>query len=95
MTKNQHIAYGRHSKIPECCIKFFVNGWDKEIIWGWEITPYARAVKVCSFGYVPCPECLGTNNKKEIVDCERDCGRECRQDYQGPEEHMEVFKERP
>lgn len=95
MTKQQHIVYGRHSGIPDCCIQFFIHGWDNEIKWGWEITSYARAVKASSFGYIPCPECLGTNRRVKIVDCERDCGRECRIDYQSDSEHMEVFKNRP
>ena len=88
MTKQQHIEYGRHSGIPECCIMFFVGEWDREIITGWDETPYARAIHKCGFGYVPCPECLGTHNKVKIIDCVREHGRDCRFDYQTTEKEF-------
>jgi hypothetical protein len=30
-----HILYGKHSKIPTCCVSFFVNCWD-DVHWNQE-----------------------------------------------------------
>jgi hypothetical protein len=80
MSRERDIAYGRHSLIPECCIKFYVEEWETE----WKgHTPYGRAVDFSKWmgHYVPCPKCLGEGNLIRIRQCLGDCGRECWRDF--------------
>lgn len=49
------IEYGRHSNIPECCIKFFIKEWQQ--IWPdrWKSKLYFKGYS--HVGYVPCRKC--------------------------------------
>lgn len=71
-----HIKFGRHSRIPECCIYFFLTTWKL-----WEIDTlldrdYRRAMRTLGHnaGYVICPNCLLTNNIQPIHRCYDGCG---------------------
>jgi hypothetical protein len=68
MTDTQHVAYGLHSNIPWCCIKFFITEWPR---------------LVASFGgahnrdpntsYVRCPKCMVMNRWVKVHWCTREC----------------------
>jgi len=83
MTKSEQNIYdwefGRHSNIPVCCIIFYMENWD--MIWNKENDPYGQAVNAAGFGYVPCPRCLGRNNRIKIKNCALECGKEHREDF--------------
>lgn len=85
MTSDQqreyHWAFGRHSRIPDCCINFFVEDWDMSEGWQNEGNWYHQAVDAARFGYVPCPKCLGTGRRIKIKDCDVECGGDHRQDF--------------
>ena len=85
MSRSYDILYGRHSLIPECCIQFFVTQWDGEFA---RRSAYYEAVQLANFKYVPCPECLVARNKVRIRECERDCGRVCRKDFESQEKPL-------
>ena len=78
MSKERDIAFGKHSKIPACCIQFFVDEWEQEYS---RKTWYYEAVQRSIFNYVPCPTCFAHGNRVAIVICEVDCGRECWREY--------------
>lgn len=78
MSRERDIAFGRHSLIPECCIKFFVDRWGSIL---WENSVYKEDVHTSDYNYVPCPECFYSGIKVDIRICERDCKRECWRDY--------------
>lgn len=79
--KDYHIAFGRHSLIPECCIRFFVDIWDPYSLWRQD-TPLVQAVKASSARYVQCPTCLRDKCEPvKIRRCTIDCGRECWKEY--------------
>lgn len=63
--KAWHIAYGRHSLIPECCIQF----WVKE----WLDAPYKLFSVPVHYNYVPCLNCLKKNRLVKIKDCDTAC----------------------
>lgn len=77
--KMYDIAFGLHSRIPACCIRFFTDEW------GWrrrsDDDPYVRAIRVSKFGYVPCPQCLATGNRVKIRICKRECGGDHYSDF--------------
>ncbi len=79
MNKQQHKAYGIHSRIPLCCIDFFNNEWKIEYT---RDTPYYRAVTIADWYYVPCPKCLATGHKVKIRWCINECGADHPQDFQ-------------
>lgn len=72
------VAYGAHSKIPVCCIAFYVDQWSSDL---WKDSAYNNVVHAANWGYIPCPKCFYTNNKVRIVDCVVDCGRECWREF--------------
>lgn len=76
-----HIAYGRHSGIPGCCIHFFLHKWGNELSGQ---TAYAKLINDLSWGYVPCPECIAKGNKVHVIDCAKEHRRECREDFKYP-----------
>jgi hypothetical protein len=79
MSKERDIAYGRHSRLPECCIQFFVGGqWEREMK---SRSLYYEAVQLSDYNYVPCVPCFATQTKVRMVDCLKDCGRECWKDF--------------
>lgn len=73
-----HLAYGRHSGIPDCCIRFWLTEWETEMT---QRTTYARLVRRASRGYVPCPKCLINKSFVQVRSCIGECGRECRDDF--------------
>ena len=77
MSRQRDIDFGRHSRIPECCIKFFVDEWDCEK----ESVHRRNMDKGPTWNYVPCPECLAAGNKVHIRYCEIECHRECWRDF--------------
>lgn len=86
-----HIAFGAHSRIPSCCVRFFIGEW--EDINDWPEKPmnlYKRAVNASNAGYVQCPECLGSGNAIDIRDCRRECGKECARDFMSKAERGEL-----
>jgi len=78
MSREYDIAYGRHSLIPECCIRYFVHAWEREYE---NRTPYWFAVFHSRFDYVPCSTCFAHDNKVNIRICKRDCGKQCRKEF--------------
>lgn len=76
--RERAIAFGTHSKIPRCCIQFFIDEWDRERDLK---TVYHRLIGYSTYNYVPCPECFATGNKVKIVECEIECKRECWKDF--------------
>lgn len=85
MTSAEEKAYnwvfGLHSRIPACCIEFFIEEWDAYAIYNQQDNPYRKAVDAARFGYVPCPRCLGTNNRAKLKVCAIECGGNHRDDF--------------
>lgn len=67
-----HAAYGKHSNIPECCIKYFINGWDKD-------SEYAKVIydALSDVRYVPCPRCFASKSFIQVRNCITECGKDC------------------
>lgn len=82
--RSYHRAFGAHSKIPACCIEFFINEWDRGEWWQNEGNWYRQAVDAAGFGYVPCPKCLGMRNKVKIKLCDEECGGDHHRDFKLP-----------
>lgn len=78
MSKEQHIAFGIHSRVPRCCIDFFVNEWEYMYR---NDTAYVQAVNYANVHYVQCPKCLGTGRKANIRWCVNECGGDHLQDF--------------
>jgi hypothetical protein len=72
------IVYGLHSNIPVCCIIFFLTEWHLE---NKRNSPYARAVHMALYNYVPCPECLAWHRKNMLRLCDEECGKKCYEDF--------------
>ena len=81
MSKERDIAYGRHSRIPECCIRFFVEEWEPYFESKWRGTAYDEMLNKSDYNYVACPECFFTKSKANIRICIIECGRECYEDF--------------
>lgn len=77
-----HFAFGRHSNIPECCIRFFVNVWDAQALWRHDDLPLVRAINSSDAGYVQCPACLASGRVVQIVDCAIECGGDHYRDFE-------------
>lgn len=78
MSVARDIAFGRHSFIPECCIAFYISGWENH----WTTcSEYAYAVKQSAYNYVPCPACFMADRKVKIRNCAVECKRECWKDF--------------
>jgi hypothetical protein len=77
MSRKRDIAYGRHSLIPECCITFFVDHWNNL----WKDSVYKGLIHMSDYNYVPCPKCFYMGRKVKIINCERDCKRECWKEF--------------
>lgn len=76
-----HIAYGRHSLIPECCIVFYVTEWHPFFETKWRGTAYNKMLDESKFNYVACPDCFFSDNLIKIRICDIDCGRDCYKDF--------------
>lgn len=73
------IRHGLHSRIPWCCISFFVLAWNRDAGWdedgfpkGWRWL-YDRLLDATSplVGYVRCPMCLITGREEKVHYCEK------------------------
>lgn len=76
--------YGRHSGIPDCCIRFFLDEWDLHSLYVSKHHPYVRLIDGLMWGYVPCPRCVARRNHIRVVQCDLECGprndgRSCRE----------------
>lgn len=76
-----HIAFGRHSNIPECCVQFYVDWWWDARVAGsplaqeyWDTMQAAKdGPKV---GYVRCPVCLKDRRRVTLHICSpKKCGK--------------------
>ena len=65
------IRCGIHSGLPKCCRSFFANTWSR--LGFEEKGPHGQKIKELSWGYVPCPECVHTNNKIAVYACHCHC----------------------
>ena len=81
VSREFHIAYGRHSGIPDCCIKFFVEEWNAKELWRDKTLYIVRAINASPAHYVQCPECLGQSQIVGIRDCRIECGKECGDEF--------------
>lgn len=68
MTNIEHILFGRHSNIPECCIKFFIVEWNQNQ----DETAYERDPNK-QIEYVRCERCLKENQYFPIHKCTLQC----------------------
>lgn len=71
-------AFGIHSRIPTCCIDFFIDEWEFMFT---DKNPYVRAVAHAAWSYIPCPKCLGTGRKANIKWCVNECGGDHYKDF--------------
>jgi hypothetical protein len=84
--KNRRMAqfnrdYGRHSLIPECCIEFYITEWHPFFETKWRHTAYNDMLDASPYNYVPCVDCFFSGQIVKIRLCQRDCGRDCVEDY--------------
>lgn len=82
VSKEYHIAYGRHSLIPNCCIQFYVTEWEPFYETKWRETAYHELIYKSEYDYVPCPACFFGNNRVVIRDCVTECKRNCWKEIQ-------------
>lgn len=68
MTNIEHILFGRHSNIPECCIKFFVTEWSQNQV----KTAYERDSEQ-KIEYVRCLRCLKEKQYFPLHKCTLKC----------------------
>lgn len=81
------IAKGIHSKIPTCCVAFFVTEWVPWVAAYGQNTPHPHQEDMLHHGlttiehaksgkppqYVPCPDCLRNKSFVEIHECTDEC----------------------
>lgn len=65
----KNLQYGLHSKIPKCCIDYFLN------IWKIKQSEFKdkRMQSSVGWNYIPCDKCLFADNKVEIHACGIEC----------------------
>jgi hypothetical protein len=80
MSRQRDIAYGLHSRIPQCCINFYVDIWAPRELWR-EDRLLARRILGDPVEYVRCPSCLRHNQQANVRWCEAECGRECWREF--------------
>lgn len=73
-TPEQDYYRGVHSRIPLCCIKFFIDFWVKcgdisAEYWTWHHNTYLTE----KVGYVRCPLCMIAGKKSPIHSCSESC----------------------
>ena len=78
MSRERDIAFGIHSRIPMCCIEFFVDEWEYTHT---NDSAYVQAVNYADAHYVQCPKCLGTGRKVKIKWCINECGGDHLKDF--------------
>lgn len=99
-TAAEEVAAGTHSKIPPCCIAFFVVDWAPwQLAYG-RSTPHPYETELSRAGfhslehaksgkppqYVPCPDCLRDKRFVEIHACTKECAAERGGSYFGKAE---------
>ena len=67
---NYHVRYGRHSNIPDCCIRFYLTEWQQH--W-FDETYRRRHLGRVSVGYVPCASCISNRTFIHVHTCDRLC----------------------
>jgi len=84
---SSEISSGIHSKIPTCCIAFFVTEWAPWVMAYGRNTPHPHEADMQFHGYatlehaksgkppqyVPCPDCLRNKRFVETHDCTPEC----------------------
>lgn len=61
-----HILFGRHSNIPECCIKFWLGPWAHHTV------KQQYVYQTLAFpNYIPCPDCVENKRVAKIHICEK------------------------
>ena len=73
--RKRDIICGRHSGIPECCIKFFIDCWAIKYMRNkklrgryWALIHIAEIIfDVEHWGYIPCPDCLITGKRRAAL----------------------------
>jgi hypothetical protein len=63
------ILFGRHSNIPDCCIKFYTQEWLKARF----STRMNLWDRMPSWGYIPCSKCVETGNRIQVHSCTAEC----------------------
>lgn len=72
------VRFGRHSRVPDCCIAFFISEW--EYMYSsrghdeFMHSAYSRAIDAANAGYVLCPSCLGNGKRAKLRICVNECG---------------------
>jgi len=67
MTNKEHILFGRHSNIPECCIAFFIGDWAEQS------KTQASYDRDPIMEYVRCPRCLREKRHFPLHKCTVRC----------------------
>lgn len=69
------VEMGIHSKIPTCCILFFVTAYGpaNDAAGRRPCAYFFMLHKKKSFGYIPCPKCFEINNRIKIHKCTMRC----------------------
>jgi hypothetical protein len=99
-TAADEVAQGTHSKIPPCCIAFFVVEWAPWVLAYGRNMPHPHEAELLRAGfhsiehaksgkppqYVPCPDCLRDKRFVEIHSCTTACASERGGSYFGKAE---------
>lgn len=89
-TRQYHIAFGLHSRIPFCCVLFFADEWDGQ--GAYRQNPlYHRALAATNAQYVMCPPCLASGNKIKLQLCRVECGGDHADDFIPKDEAVNVY----
>jgi hypothetical protein len=76
-----HRAYGAHSRIPSCCIEFYVTEWYPNFENKWRETSFAKMIRDSHYNYVPCVSCFFTKQQIKIRICADECGKDCYKEF--------------
>lgn len=73
------LSYARHSNIPRCCARFYVEFWRRWFAGGDKrrITNYRRRIQRRGWpiesDYIPCPKCLVLKRARTMHHCDERC----------------------
>ena len=67
---NYHVECGRHSGIPECCIKWFIGPWRTVLTFGEEWASYWQKNNRENVDYIRCLECIDKSIVVDIKECD-------------------------
>lgn len=79
------VEMGRHSKIPDCCILFWVTVYMPSISQKRIKSPYYPSRMNNGFDYIPCNNCLEKGNKVKMHCCTSRCNKWLRSKGFNPE----------